>query len=92
MRFQEPHALKTLFDPALIVVRHGFFLPGKTISGSKSFELFATFMFGSITFDNSLSASSDVFRLACLQQAGRARCRARCSFDIPPKYDKRLHY
>jgi hypothetical protein len=30
-------ALQTSFDPALIVVRHGFFLPGRTIGGSKSF-------------------------------------------------------
>jgi hypothetical protein len=78
--------LKTPFDPALIVVRHGFFLPRRTILGSKSFVLFAAFMFGSIAFGNSLSASPDVFGLAGLRQAGRARC----SFDIPPRYDKTL--
>jgi hypothetical protein len=33
-------AMMTSFDSALIVVRHGFYLPGKTIAGSKSFKEF----------------------------------------------------
>jgi hypothetical protein len=32
-------ALQASFDTALVVVRHGFFLPGKTTGNSKSFEI-----------------------------------------------------
>jgi len=37
-------ALQASFDTALVVVRHGFFLPGKTTGNSKSFEILWTLL------------------------------------------------